>query len=45
MYAFILSCFPELLLAPKRGIIMYVQVKKKAFKINANIEDVGLNED
>ena len=22
-----------------------IQVKKKAFKINANIEDVGLNED
>ena len=24
---------------------IYVQVKKKAFKINAKIEDVGLNED
>ena len=23
----------------------YIQVKKKAFKINAKIEDVGLNED
>ena len=27
-----------------RGYI-YIQVKKKAFKINAKIEDVGLNED
>ena len=27
-----------------RGFI-YIQVKKKAFKINAKIEDVGLNED
>ena len=25
--------------------IYYIQVKKKAFKINAIIEDVGLNED
>ena len=25
--------------------ITYIQVKKKAFKINAKIEDVGLNED
>ena len=25
--------------------IVYIQVKKKAFKINAKIEDVGLNED
>ena len=25
--------------------IIYIQVKKKAFKINAKIEDVGLNED
>ena len=25
--------------------IQYIQVKKKAFKINAKIEDVGLNED
>ena len=24
---------------------IYIQVKKKAFKINAKIEDVGLNED
>ena len=24
---------------------IYIQVKKKAFKINAIIEDVGLNED
>ena len=24
---------------------LYIQVKKKAFKINAKIEDVGLNED
>ena len=24
---------------------IYIQLKKKAFKINANIEDVGLNED
>ena len=29
-----------------RGYIyIYIQVKKKAFKINAKIEDVGLNED
>ena len=26
-------------------IYIYIQVKKKAFKINAKIEDVGLNED
>ena len=26
-------------------IFIYIQVKKKAFKINAKIEDVGLNED
>ena len=26
-------------------IYVYIQVKKKAFKINAKIEDVGLNED
>ena len=26
-------------------IIIYIQVKKNAFKINAKIEDVGLNED
>ena len=26
-------------------LLVYIQVKKKAFKINANIEDVGLNED
>ena len=25
--------------------ILYIQVKKKAFKINAKIEDVGLNKD
>ena len=25
--------------------ILYTQLKKKAFKINAKIEDVGLNED
>ena len=24
---------------------IYIQVKKKAFKINAKIEDVGLNKD
>ena len=24
---------------------IYIQVKKKAFEINATIEDVGLNED
>ena len=28
-----------------RSPIIYIQVKKKAFKINAIIEDVGLNED
>ena len=28
-----------------RHIYIYIQVKKKAFKINAKIEDVGLNED
>ena len=28
-----------------RDIYIYIQVKKKAFKINAKIEDVGLNED
>ena len=28
-----------------RTIIIYIQVKKKAFTINAKIEDVGLNED
>ena len=28
-----------------RSPIIYIQVKKKAFKINANIENVGLNED
>ena len=27
------------------AIYIYIQVKKKAFKINAKIEDVGLNED
>ena len=26
-------------------LLVYIQVKKKAFKINAKIEDVGLNED
>ena len=26
-------------------IIIYIQVKKKPFKINAKIEDVGLNGD
>ena len=26
-------------------VTYYIQVKKKAFKINAKIEDVGLNED
>ena len=26
-------------------LYIYIQVKKKAFKINAKIEDVGLNED
>ena len=26
-------------------VYIYIQVKKKAFKINAKIEDVGLNED
>ena len=25
--------------------ILYIYIKKKAFKINAKIEDVGLNED
>ena len=29
----------------KYRINIYIQVKKKAFKINAKIEDVGLNED
>ena len=29
----------------KYRINIYIQVKKKAFKINANIENVGLNED
>ena len=28
-----------------RRTYIYIQVKKKAFKINAKIEDVGLNED
>ena len=28
-----------------RVIYIYLQVKKKAFKINGKIEDVGLNED
>ena len=28
-----------------RVIYIYIQVKKNAFKINAKIEDVGLNED
>ena len=28
-----------------RVIYIIIQVKKKAFKINAKIEDVGLNED
>ena len=28
-----------------RVIYIYIQVKKKAFKINAKNEDVGLNED
>ena len=27
------------------SVYMYLQVKKKAFKINAKIEDVGLTED
>ena len=29
----------------KYRINIYIQVKKKAFKINAKNEDVGLNED
>ena len=28
-----------------RLLFIFIQVKKKAFKINAKIEDVGLNED
>ena len=28
-----------------RGVHIYIYIKKKAFKINAKIEDVGLNED
>ena len=27
------------------SVYIYIQVKKKAFKMNAKIEDVGLNED
>ena len=39
---FFLCTITFLLISAKNG---HKQVKKKAFKINAKIEDVGLNED
>ena len=35
----------NIFLSTNIAIYLYIQVKKKAFKINAKIEDVGLNED
>ena len=49
LLSYIQNNFSYELARPIMGTIflvnIYIQVKKKAFKINAKIEDVGLNED